>query len=548
MAEWRGIIIQAVSSIIASTVFLSGITNYYYEFYNQPKLVIDITPNNNEDYRSVTINVTNNGVESAKNLLLTIRSPGDITDSRIFYTENLTIDDKLTKDDLLQVHIPRFIHGEGSLVSLDISSNCSPAFRVLVTEVTDNSTWKNYSLKNYSQQYKSIITKINNTTVNCTNDVDRILKKSTNDPIQINWIENENKTEKIANITKSNNTDILGLKFRNDLGPVGKYIVYATYDQGSVTQTGNNYPLLNLKEQLFRGLYDIVTQLSFLDAIAGASVLILIIPFAHKIHSNKEKPKKARFMFEILNEIITIRNILNRNILEENIIRNDGISKIWSSKTFQEKLTLIDNKKDYVIIDHFFSKIIARNSYIDNTINKTIEITHRNEDIKQYNKECLKLAYDTLKTVNWEKYNLSSVGIYPHKNPKFASIIALLAGAIFLSGMGHIYIGRLQRAIAILIASTTLRILTIMATLRLAEEKISINADLRNVDFVSRLEILDFESINEVSTKIIETIPGTLYLIFALIYIGLWIWQIFDARKLAKQYNEYVKEFRKEPW
>lgn len=64
MAELRVFIIQAVSSIIASTVFLSGITNYYYEFYNQPKLVIDITPNNNEDYRSVTINVTNNGVES----------------------------------------------------------------------------------------------------------------------------------------------------------------------------------------------------------------------------------------------------------------------------------------------------------------------------------------------------------------------------------------------------------------------------------------------------------------------------------------------------
>lgn len=171
--------------------------------------------------------------------MLTIRSPGDINDSRIFYTENLTIDDKLTKPDLLQVHIPRFIHGEGSLVSLDISSECSPAFRVLVTEVTDNS--------------KSIITKINNTTVNCTDDVDRILKNSTNDSIQINWIENENKTEKIAKIQKSKNADILGFKFRNDLGPVGKYVVYATYDQGSVTQTGNNYPLLNLKEQLFRG-------------------------------------------------------------------------------------------------------------------------------------------------------------------------------------------------------------------------------------------------------------------------------------------------------
>jgi|SRR5829696_64930 len=316
--------------------------------------------------------------------------------------------------------------------------------------------------------------------------------------------------------------------------PVGKYVVYATYDQGSVTQIGNNYPLLNLKEQFARGWFDILTQLAFLDTIAGASVLIYIIPFTHKILTKEERKKRARFISNILNEIITIRNNL-----EENIIRHDNLSfKIWSSTPYNEKLTLIDNKSDYVILDNFYSKIIARNSAIDKTINKTIEITHRNEVIKRYNEKCLKLAYDTLKTVNWGKYDLSSVERDPPKSPRKASIIALLAGTIFLSGMGHIYVEKLPRAVAILIASTTLRILTIMATLMLAEEKISIPATLRNVDFVSSFLKGDFDSISIVSKEIIETISGFLGVIFLLIYIGLWIWQIFDARKLAKQYNE----------
>jgi hypothetical protein len=62
VAEWKTVTIQVVSSIIASSVFLSGITSYYYEFYNKPHLVIGIEPNNDDDYRNVTINVANNGV------------------------------------------------------------------------------------------------------------------------------------------------------------------------------------------------------------------------------------------------------------------------------------------------------------------------------------------------------------------------------------------------------------------------------------------------------------------------------------------------------
>ena len=37
-------------------------------------------------------------------------------------------------------------------------------------------------------------------------------------------------------------------------------------------------------------------------------------------------------------------------------------------------------------------------------------------------------------------------------------------------------------------------------------------------------------------------------LVFNIAYIVFFIWQIFNARKLAKKFNELVKSTGKEPW
>jgi ABC-type transport system involved in cytochrome c biogenesis permease subunit len=36
--------------------------------------------------------------------------------------------------------------------------------------------------------------------------------------------------------------------------------------------------------------------------------------------------------------------------------------------------------------------------------------------------------------------------------------------------------------------------------------------------------------------------------ILGIAYFVLWIWQIFNARNLAKKFNESVRETGKEPW
>jgi hypothetical protein len=37
-------------------------------------------------------------------------------------------------------------------------------------------------------------------------------------------------------------------------------------------------------------------------------------------------------------------------------------------------------------------------------------------------------------------------------------------------------------------------------------------------------------------------------IIFGIVYFAFWIWQIFNARKLAKEFNELVRATGKEPW
>lgn len=51
------------------------------------------------------------------------------------------------------------------------------------------------------------------------------------------------------------------------------------------------------------------------------------------------------------------------------------------------------------------------------------------------------------------------------------------------------------------------------------------------------------------SDKCVGLAAGILVAIsLSVVYIVIWIWQIFNARTLAKKFNEQVKLTGKEPW
>jgi TM2 domain-containing membrane protein YozV len=123
-------------------------------------------------------------------------------------------------------------------------------------------------------------------------------------------------------------------------------------------------------------------------------------------------------------------------------------------------------------------------------------------------KKCPKCGID-LQTGSTRNTSPSVVEQLPYKSPGTAALIAFIGGIFGLPGIGHIYVGKIGKGIGILITGIIIAALLV---------------------FIS----ITFEII--------------LLFIFGIAYLVLWIWQIFDARKLAKKFNESVRITGKEPW
>lgn len=124
----------------------------------------------------------------------------------------------------------------------------------------------------------------------------------------------------------------------------------------------------------------------------------------------------------------------------------------------------------------------------------------------------------------------------PYKSPGTTALIAFLGGLFALPGIGHMYIGKVRKGIVILIGGLILYVLAFIPVILMISFQ----------GFVS--------SQNTYSSDIIKDAPGvwlqivSLLIAFGIGYIAFFIWQIFDARKLAKKFNEAVKSTGKEPW
>ncbi len=87
-----------------------------------------------------------------------------------------------------------------------------------------------------------------------------------------------------------------------------------------------------------------------------------------------------------------------------------------------------------------------------------------------------------------------------NKSPGKTLAIALLAGAIAFQGIGHLYVGKTKKGIALLVVGWIL----------------------------GGLAILFFP--------------------LAIVSFVFWVWQSYDAYKKAKHYNEYLARNGKGPW
>lgn len=120
-------------------------------------------------------------------------------------------------------------------------------------------------------------------------------------------------------------------------------------------------------------------------------------------------------------------------------------------------------------------------------------------------------------TLSRAKSEIRVIQQIPHKSPGTAALIAFF-GAIFgLPGIGHIYVGRVGRGIAILLSGFTLYIMSFI------------------VFFGS---VLGGALAGARAGLSFVQIGGSLAMVLVLAYLGLLIWQIFNARSCAKKHND----------
>jgi len=123
-----------------------------------------------------------------------------------------------------------------------------------------------------------------------------------------------------------------------------------------------------------------------------------------------------------------------------------------------------------------------------------------------------KLPGSTLPTVPPPPHVAAPVGsvITETKNPGIAALLALV-----LAGIGHIYVGKIGKGLVILVVYYFLALLAGLAFM------------------------LGFLTLG---LGFIFAIP------LGLGMLVIWAWQIYDAYKLAKQFNAHVEQYGKTPW
>ncbi len=143
-------------------------------------------------------------------------------------------------------------------------------------------------------------------------------------------------------------------------------------------------------------------------------------------------------------------------------------------------------------------------------------------------KKCPKCGIGLLQ-VGGPTHNMPVVDQLPYKSPGTAALIAFIGGIFALLGLGHIFIGNVGRGIGILILGIVIYVLFIIIII-----------------FSFSLQVLSLLAGNELPIGI-ESI-STIFVLVGIAYFVLWIWQIFNARKRAKKFNQVVRTTGKEPW
>lgn len=170
-----------------------------------------------------------------------------------------------------------------------------------------------------------------------------------------------------------------------------KYFISAAYDQGSTYITN-----LNLTQLDHNNSYSIPSRDYPLVIFSIIAVISFSIAFSQKrIKAFRVKFESARYLSQVIKEMARIRNKLSVNIMSTDIFNDE----IWSSKEDSTKHQIFKDHNDFRLVSIFYATLRERHDKFKDTTSKL------DNNIKKYNQECLLLADEALRRINWDRYH-----------------------------------------------------------------------------------------------------------------------------------------------
>jgi len=206
--------------------------------------------------------------------------------------------------------------------------------------------------------------------------------------------------------------------------PYKYYAVSATFDQGTNTIFNLSSPTIRIEdiEQVIPLNLRLLIVATFL-----ALICFLMGLFYKRIKHFKLQINQPKFVFDIVKEMVIVRDTLKKNILSTNIF---PFSR-WNSIEHETKRQIFSDHRDYNLINQFYTELKQRDSdFSQKDISDQI--------LRKNNEDCLRLADYTLGKICWLIYHTIS-----HK--KFHIIIS--AASIISSALLVFFIFEVFRVI-----------------------------------------------------------------------------------------------------
>ena len=190
-----------------------------------------------------------------------------------------------------------------------------------------------------------------------------------------------------------------------------RYVVSATSDQGTNTIADSSSPTLRIEDA---GIIPFNLRLLILATVL-AIICFLIALLYRRIKDYKFQINRPKFVFDILQQMITVRDTLKKNILATDIF---PFSR-WTSISDEGKRQIFSDHLDYNLINKFYTKLGQR----DSNFSQQEIIDHA---LKNLNQDCLSLVDYALKSICWSKYHTIS-----HKRSHVILIMAAIMSGAF---------------------------------------------------------------------------------------------------------------------